>query len=264
MRKLIKLARRGLIPPQLYHSLEKRFNIGASKAPSHPVPEDIETLHAALYGRGSVPFSVNIDELRYGGGMAFSYEQHHFVRYLASGQFALQDYYLRHQPKDIFAQHFLESQGLGPCPMNYPWFSWKRVYKGEAGLGASHGRQQYGPVSADKVALEAARLDSLLQSIHKNGYTPLMSGHTREYLLQDRSREDGYRFVVCGGQHRAAVLAHMGYVTVPVIFQPDWPRIIRLEDVSEWPLVRSGLFTEEEAVRIFSAYFRSPSALLLT
>lgn len=264
MSNLIELASRRLLPAKFFRSLEKRFKPGASKVVSKPAHEAIEDRRTALYGRGNVPFLLNINELRYSGGMAFSYEQHHFMKFLASGRTALQEYYSRHQPKDVFEQHFLTSLDSSLCPMTYPWHSWHNVYMGESGLCANHGRQHYGPCSDEKIALESFRLDRLLHSIQQNGYDPQMSGHIRGYLLLDQSRDDGYRFVVCGGQHRAAVLAHLGYSDIPVTFQPDWPRIICVEHVSDWPLVHSGRISQVDAERIFSAYFRSTSTVLLS
>lgn len=124
---------------------------------------------------------------------------------------------------------------------------------GEHGLHHSHGVQQYGPVSTAKITLEANRLDAVLDSIKQKGFLSRY-GFVRGYLLEKCS--GNYKFVVTGGQHRMAALAFLGEKKVSVVFQPQWPRVIKRSDVHKWPHVLAGNVSHEDALRIFDSYFR--------
>ena len=90
-----------------------------------------------------------------------------------------------------------------------------------------------------------------------------MSDPIRAYLLIDDAQELDYRVVVCGGNHRISVLAHMGVKAVPFSFQPNYPREIRLSDALRWPAVKSNRMSLHDAVRIFRSFFRAPTEKLL-
>jgi hypothetical protein len=71
-------------------------------------------------------------------------------------------------------------------------------------------------------------------------------------------RDGEVRLLVADGQHRAAALAALGGDRAPVLVHVQGargPTVVRRDDVEAWPLVRLGLFTTEDATRIFDRIF---------
>lgn len=201
----------------------------------------------------SVPMSL----IRYQDGRPYTYERHHFLQYYRGGLSELREFYDKHQPSNIFEYFFLAEPR--PCTAGiaeYPWFRILRPKPnlGESGLPAStHGLQQCGPVSEERILAEANRLDRVLQSIRQQGFRPELGGHVRGYFML---RKDGrWVFTIRTGFHRTAALAHIGCQTIDVQLQPHYPRFVEERDSREWPMVKDGIVTEEEALMMFLAFF---------
>lgn len=257
-----------ILPPVIVQLIKKVLRLAGLRKSTHVAKFSnsifVESPKFALYQRGNRPFYVNAEDLRYGGGVAFSENQHHFIRYYNHGYSALKDFYQSHQPDNIFDQHFLDCRFPISAEQNIlPWTMLEdnRPFRGENGLDHTHGRQHYGPVSERKVGLEASRLDSILLSIKQHGYKEEY-GFPRGYLLEHDQKDD-LKFLVVGGQHRAAAMVALQFDPVPVMFQPNYPRIIRRSDVADWPQVASGLFEADSALLVFDAYFRHPNDKLI-
>jgi hypothetical protein len=212
------------------------------------------------YMQGFPVFSVPLERLRLWNGCRFTIEEHHFLRYYRDGLAALRRFYEEHQPTNLFEYFFL------PVPkereirilVNPPWFEEVeiegQVWGGEKGLGSEHGDQGYGPVSEEKLLLEASRLDGVLQSIRERGFRPEIGGYVKGCFML---RTDGqWVFVVREGFHRSAALAHIGNEMIDVQFHPTLPRFVEESDHLEWPMVKNGTLSSEEALLIFSQFFR--------
>lgn len=122
-----------------------------------------------------------------------------------------------------------------------------RYYSKSSGFGIEKGWGFLGPVHPDKLDVETRRLLYLLQSIQSRGYRrhDAVDGDITAYILIGDDKEWAWR--TTNGFHRAATLSGLGWEYIPI--RPY--QIIRRYDVSFWPGVRSGLFTVEEALRIF-------------
>jgi hypothetical protein len=98
--------------------------------------------------------------------------------------------------------------------------------------------------------LEFARITALADSIRRNGYkrTNERDGDITAKLLIRPG--EGVRYILASGKHRAAVLAalHVEYIPIRLRFHPG-PSV---ERVADWPQVRSGLYTREQAVQFFN------------
>ena len=217
---------------------------------------DFEQLH---YLRTPVVFNIPIDKVRYSGGQALNYHQHHFMQYYKCGVKALKDYYDKHNPKTIYENNFIFDQK--GKQIDLPWVkeSQKKTNKGEYGLGVEHGYADYGPVSSAKIELEAKRLDYCLNSIKKHGYITnniagTDGGFPRGVFLVSSS--GNWSFCIIGSKHRVSALAYLGWKNIPVCCQPNFPRCIFESDISNWPRVKSGEFKVDEAKLIFNSYFR--------
>jgi hypothetical protein len=214
------------------------------------------------YVTGNPVFSIPFGKLRYTDGRRYTADQHHFVRYYHDGEPSLSKFYRTHVPSDILQAFFLESTRSDlPPPHLVPWLALPEGWRpsGEAGLGPEHGLQQFGPVSPEKVRLEASRLDAVLNSIKRNGFRPDQHGYPQGYFLY---RTDGdWAFIVRGGLHRVAALSYLEYPEVALRFYPRFPRFIDEADCDVWPLVRSGELQPSEARAIFCQFFQDSSAM---
>ena len=212
---------------------------------------------AVAYLIGDPILSVPMSLIRYSDGRPYTYEQHHFLAYYRNGLPTLRSFYAQHQPASMFDFFFLEEPRPNtPDRGGRPWFRIPRskTSRGEAGLAAeTHGWQECGPVSDERILSEAQRLDRVLHSIRTHGFRPEWGGHVRGYFML---RNDGrWVFTVRTGFHRTAALAHIGCETIDVRFQSGYPRFVEERDANEWPMVKDGIVTREEALRMFCQFF---------
>jgi hypothetical protein len=187
------------------------------------------------------------------GAFAYSGGWHPFLAALSDGPEALADFYRTFVPRDFAEMYFLDVPCAAP-PWELPWIGRRERLPppGEAGLSARHGVSFFGPATAQKIQTEQDRLSSLASSIKDRGYLPSAKGGIAGHFMR---RGDEYRFFVRSGKHRTAVLASLGYRTIPVGFRKNWPRLVDRDDSADWPLVRSGDVSREAAVRAFDRYF---------
>ena len=97
-----------------------------------------------------------------------------------------------------------------------------------------------------------ARLHQLRKSFLEKGYqfTHNSNDPVKGFVL---SRQEEYRILIFSGQHRVATLSGLNYKTVPVKFVNKY--IISAEQVSEWPLVKNGLWSKTDALAYFNHMF---------
>lgn len=164
----------------------------------------------------------------------------------------------------------------------YNWIAWARVFpwqnqtpegryksivnnaltdsaKGGESLDISHGWKSLGPISNDLLDIEAERLLSVWKSLQSRGFIVQRPGlNTRVTVLATAGK--GWVWTITnGGQHRVAAASALSIPNIPIFIE----RIVRREDVSHWPRVRSGQISEDDALRVFDLIFdgRLPSAL---
>lgn len=127
-------------------------------------------------------------------------------------------------------------------------------------LDQTHGRQLYGPASRQKIELEHHRFQKLLESIDKRGFQVDVSQAqiTGHVLVNDGG---DWRFLVIGGNHRAAVAAALDFPTVPAIVRPD--AIYWRSDAHQWPGVIAADMDKADAINLFDRIFsgRQPGDL---
>lgn len=107
-------------------------------------------------------------------------------------------------------------------------------------------------VSDEKIRVESKRLIELLWSIEKNGYSPRYHDALNCFVLM---KDGEWKWYVESGQHRASVLAALGYQKIPAHVR----QIVRREDARFWPAVQSGLFSERIALALFDKMFNLES-----
>lgn len=149
---------------------------------------------------------------------------------------------------DIPAASLFEPWLLAPPPFDDPY----------AGARAS-GSPLFGPLSQTAGEAEWRRLRGRVKSIQEYGYQPKLfaRGLIRVTLLRCGGEQ---RYLVAHGQHRAAVLAAMGYERINVGVHVSDPPVVDEVEAHLWPHVRSGFLSQEQAVAMLRRYFTTPAS----
>ncbi len=113
---------------------------------------------------------------------------------------------------------------------------------GGCGLGSEHGSKYFGPVSSEKLNLEASRYAFLYEKLSK---TRKDSVEVSGFVLVSSNEVVG---VVHSGHHRAVVASVLG---LPVRFRFWGWNIVRSSGVGEWPQVRRGMVGGAAALKLF-------------
>ena len=264
----------GLLKNRLHRILDKAASRLAPVASHCP----IEDPRAAAYldpEKHSGVMSVHVEQ-----GLAFNAftigAGSFHPWYLAAQAFAndaeqrarliLEQYYARVRPASVSDWHDLgpnECLGLRLIPTYgwsiLPWvakdpgeiigrveatqFLENRTHGLEAGMEA--GAKAFGPVTEGKLRVEIQRLAGLTRSISAHGFRYDAPSHTLGgcFLVAG----DRWRWLPTEGMHRVPVGAALGVRE----FKVRVASVVRREESSIWPHVRSGLFTEKAALVLF-------------
>lgn len=135
----------------------------------------------------------------------------------------------------------------------YPWGTFQ---KGALESNKSVEESRFcGPSDDAFIKDEFSRLKMLYFQMKKEGYRPTTFPNTfigGTWLIRVNGER---RFIVLQGNHRMAVLAHLGYTKVAVRTMPGYISMIREKDIKKWPLVRLGLCPESHASDTFNLFF---------
>lgn len=108
-----------------------------------------------------------------------------------------------------------------------------------------------GPCHKRKCTIEATRLTKLLKSVLADGYQRHdgSDGDIRAILLINEANEAVW--LSTGGQHRASVLSALGHDSYPIRVH----NVIRREEAKHWPNVVNGLYSLDDALKVFDNMF---------
>jgi hypothetical protein len=120
-----------------------------------------------------------------------------------------------------------------------------------APMSVEHGCNFCGPVSGEKLSVEAERLYKIMKSVIKNGFMrhDFKDGDIRADILVQTS--GNWKWLVKSGQHRVAVLSALGYREFPIRVES----IVCRDEVDFWPQVLAGNYSREMALRVFDNIF---------
>jgi hypothetical protein len=191
----------------------------------------------------------------------------------------LNDLLFLHEPKRLDA-------GFQFALGTYPWGDhvgggpWGHYFDHETGhstrdLYGQRANIWYQPGDPPPLRLEWEQTIRAFEKL-SNGYRPLRAGKLPEVTLLVR-RDGEYRAVRYNGQHRLAVLSHLGRKRLTVLVPSArsinaelalWPSVsplpkivsdseivVRETDVDNWHYVKRGLCSREQALEIFHAFF---------
>lgn len=139
----------------------------------------------------------------------------------------------------------------------YPWGSFDIEKSRSGGMAKDAYRTRfYGPSSLALVEDDLSNLFGLYKYMKNHGYRPW---HFRNAFIGGvfLERVNGQRkFVVLQGNHRTAILAHLGKTKILTRYLKGYYRCIREEDLDEWFYVKSGQCSNEDAVAYISSFFK--------
>jgi hypothetical protein len=141
---------------------------------------------------------------------------------------------------------------LGPSaivPLTHRWVLNDHREHGHEGVGLEAGFKWFGPVTRVLGEIEFARLIALVDSLQRHGYRRRRG----DVLVNVLRRGDDYRVVNSGGGlHRTATATAIGMGSLPV--RPVG-RLIDVDLAADWPNVRNGLWSVQQARRFVDHLF---------
>jgi hypothetical protein len=160
--------------------------------------------------------------------------------------------------KNFCPRNILEAAGIDRISDNiqlfyYPWgISFKTSGESDKDVWQS---RFCGPSTDSFIDEEYRRILNLYGKLETFGYKPWSRGNSfigGTFLI---NRYGQRRFVVLQGNHRMAILAHLGLKKISVRSIPGFFFRIHETDVRKWSFVRNGMFNEKEALEIFNMFF---------
>lgn len=136
-------------------------------------------------------------------------------------------------------------------PLNiFPWDEREREESREL-----WGKSRFcGPSSPKLIREIFLNMVYLNEKLESEKYQPgIRGGLIRGTFLK---RNNGYKiFIVIDGNHRLAVLSHLGYSSIHVGYLPGRFHVINESEVENWLYVRKGFCTANDALSYFNAFF---------
>ncbi|MDW2980593.1 hypothetical protein [Rhodanobacter sp. KK11] len=216
--------------------------------------------HRLFYRVRSVPIRdcVHYCGFRYGRGEFNPYEE--YFRGLASGEpmncarARLRDFLLHYRPQDLAQALSLDIANAPPL-----WqFPWNRVHSGtpkgwrqtadEIPDVLTHFSDE--GVPEQRIHDEYGWLEGAWRAISSEGYLPGKYSYVRVFELVGSERS---AYIVADGNHRLAALSTLGVERIEVILAPL--RTAHRARNASWPAVRDNRLRQDDALRIFDAYF---------
>jgi hypothetical protein len=142
-----------------------------------------------------------------------------------------------------------------PLPLFvYPWGTFKN--------GAAHSSKDVrssrfcGPSTDEFIEEEFRVITKLYLKIRQNGYQPTIYPYSYLSGTWLHALDGRKRFIVMQGNHRMAVLAHLGISPIAVRTGNLALQNICESELEQWPLVASGRCDLEHAQKVFRMFFK--------
>ena len=134
-----------------------------------------------------------------------------------------------------------------------PWVQ-ERIEMGGFGenMPKEEGSHYLGPTSKRHLESEWNRLKSIYHSVQEGFDINQQSDTIRGYFL---THQDKTIAVMVGGNHRTGVLAALNAPYIPMELHPHRPKIVQLEEMDTWPLVKSKWMSKALAKAVFLSFF---------
>ena len=156
--------------------------------------------------------------------------------------------------KPTSISHFVNSDDSLPI-FTYPWGTFK---KNESKTTKKRESSRFcGPSTDEFIKEEFNRTIKLYDKIRKEGYKP-WSNYNRHIGGTFLIKKNGLKkFIVLQGNHRMAILSHLGYSeSISIRNIKGYKFKIFEKNLKDWPLVKINECTEKHALEIFNLYFK--------
>ncbi len=138
----------------------------------------------------------------------------------------------------------------------YPWGSFNIEKSNKGGVAKDpYQTRFYGPSSLALIEKDLENLRSLYDYMKVHGYRPwyFRNAFIGGVFLE---RENGEKkYVVLQGNHRTAIMAHLGYKTMLVRHLAGYYKYISQRDIHNWYYVKSGDCSLADALTYFDCLF---------
>jgi hypothetical protein len=171
----------------------------------------------------------------------------------------LYTFYERYQPKDMSDLPISAGFDVAfkPGLSIYPWGSFDiRKSKSGGTVKNAYRTRFYGPSSFELVEKDFLNLQNLYEYMKVHGYRPwyFRNAFIGGVFLE---KEDGQKkFVVLQGNHRTAIMSHLGRKKILARYLSGYYKCISEKDISDWFYVKSGQCNIEDAKAYISTFFK--------
>lgn len=137
----------------------------------------------------------------------------------------------------------------------YPWGSFTAESHYNGGVPKNRFTSHLcGPTEDPLIERVYNNLINLYNEIQINGYRPWSKGFIEGTMLERKNGEQ--KLVVLQGNHRTAVMSHLGFKKILARYKPLAFRVIREKDVLDWYYVRNGECSKKDALYYFDLFFK--------
>ena len=112
-----------------------------------------------------------------------------------------------------------------------------------------------GPSTDDFIISEGLSIIKLYNDLKHNGYKPMRFPNSFIQGVWMIKKNGDRKFVVLQGNHRLAILSHLGFTRVDVRCDQFLTRYVKEASACSWPEVISGNVSLRSATEIFNAFF---------
>ena len=136
---------------------------------------------------------------------------------------------------------------------NFPWG--KANKKLDLGNKNIWNSRFCGPSTDAFIQNEFNEIINLYNSLKSEGYKPYKYPNSFIIGTWLTNISNDSVFMVLGGNHRMAILSHLGYRKIRVRTHKSLIRRVTQKEIDSWPLVREGICSSAYALKIFNIYF---------
>ena len=156
------------------------------------------------------------------------------------------------------SMNLLDPEKVSPCHLHLPLFvhPWGTFKKGETKTKKNPSLSRFcGPSSDNFIQQEFSRIIALYKKIKETGYQPWKQGNSfigGTFLIR---RNGEKKFIVLQGNHRMAILSHLGFKKIAVRNVPGYITRVKENELKGCLLVKDKLCSEKQAQKHFEMFF---------
>ena len=135
----------------------------------------------------------------------------------------------------------------------YPWVDFNSRSKN--GVKDVLNSRFAGPSSTEFIQSDYARTLRLYKNIKSKGYNPYKFPNSKIGGTFLKNKNGDIRFIVMQGNHRMAILAHLGISSLSVRACSKSPSFVNENQIDSWSEVKCGNCGRDHAQKIFDYFF---------